>query len=136
MSGINKVVLVGRVGAEPDVKELQSGMLVNLRLATSEQWRDKSGERRERTDWHAVVIFNDKLAAIASKHVRKGDLVGIEGALQTRKWMDRDGNDRYVTEVVLQKFRGELHLLGSRGEALDPARTSETDNDLDDDIPF
>lgn len=115
---VNKVILVGNLGADPEVRRLSSGdPVVNLRIATSESWRDRqTGERRERTEWHSVVIFNDNLAKVAEQYLRKGSKVYIEGALQTRKWQDQNGNDRYTTEIVLQKFRGELHMLDSRGE--------------------
>ncbi len=115
---VNKVILVGNLGADPEIRRLNSGdPVVNLRIATSETWRDRqSGERRERTEWHNVVIFNDNLAKVAEQYLKKGAKVYIEGQLQTRKWTDQNGNDRYTTEVVLQKFRGELQMLDSRGE--------------------
>jgi single-strand DNA-binding protein len=118
MSGsVNKVILVGNLGADPEVRRMQDGRpVVNLRVATSESWRDKgSGERREKTEWHRVVIFNENLAKIAEQYLRKGSKVYIEGALQTRKWQDQSGQDKYSTEVVLQGFRGELTLLDGRG---------------------
>ncbi len=113
---VNKVILVGNLGADPEVRHTQNGdPIVNLRLATSETWKDKStGERRERTEWHRVVIFNDNLGKIAEQYLRKGSKVYVEGQLQTRKWQDQSGNDRYSTEVVLQRFRGELTMLDSR----------------------
>ena len=115
---VNKVILVGNLGADPEVRRLGSGdPVVNLRIATSESWRDKnSGERKEKTEWHSVVIFNDNLAKVAEQYLKKGMKVYLEGALQTRKWQDNTGNDRYSTEIVLQKFRGELQMLDSRGE--------------------
>ncbi len=115
---VNKVILVGNLGRDPEVRRLGSGEpVVNLRIATSENWRDKaSGERKERTEWHSVVIFNENLARIAEQYLRKGSTVYIEGQLQTRKWQDQSGQERYTTEVVLQRFRGELTLLGGRGE--------------------
>ena len=115
---VNKVILVGNLGADPEIRRLNSGdPVVNLRIATSETWRDKnSGERREKTEWHNVVIFNDNLAKVAEQYLKKGAKVYIEGQLQTRKWQDQQGQDRYTTEVVLQKFRGELQMLDSRGE--------------------
>ncbi|MGN8019375.1 single-stranded DNA-binding protein [Phyllobacterium sp. 22229] len=115
---VNKVILVGNLGADPEVRRLGSGdPVVNLRIATSESWRDKnSGERKEKTEWHSVVIFNDNLAKVAEQYLKKGMKVYLEGALQTRKWQDQTGNDRYSTEIVLQKFRGELQMLDSRGE--------------------
>ncbi len=114
---VNKVILVGNLGADPEVRRLNSGdMVVNLRIATSETWRDKtSGERREKTEWHQVVIFNDNLAKVAEQYLKKGMKVYIEGALQTRKW-EKDGVERYSTEIVLQKFRGELQMLDARGQ--------------------
>ncbi|WP_374832568.1 single-stranded DNA-binding protein [Daeguia caeni] len=115
---VNKVILIGNLGADPEVRRLNSGdMVVNLRIATSESWRDRqTGERRDRTEWHSVVIFNENLAKVADQYLRKGAKVYIEGALQTRKWQDQNGNDRYTTEIVLQKYRGELQMLDSRGE--------------------
>ena len=115
---VNKVILVGNLGADPEIRRLNSGdPVVNLRIATSETWRDKnSGERKERTEWHNVVIFNDSLAKVAEQYLKKGMKVYIEGALQTRKWQDQQGQDKYTTEVVLQKFRGELQMLDSRGQ--------------------
>lgn len=115
---VNKVILVGNLGADPEVRRLNSGdPVVNLRIATSENWRDKAtGERREKTEWHNVVIFNDNLAKVAENYLKKGSKVYVEGQLQTRKWQDRDGNDKYTTEVVLQRFRGELTMLDGRGE--------------------
>jgi len=114
---VNKVILVGNLGKDPDVRRLGSGdPVVNLRIATSESWRDKaSGERKERTEWHSVVIFNENLARIAEQYLKKGSKVYIEGQLQTRKWQDQSGQDRYSTEVVLQRYRGELTLLDGRG---------------------
>jgi len=115
---VNKVILVGNLGADPEVRRLNNGdPVVNLRIATGESWRDKStGERREKTEWHNVVIFNDNLAKVAENYLRKGSKIYVEGQLQTRKWQDRDGNDRYTTEVVLQRYRGELTMLDGRGE--------------------
>ena len=114
---VNKVILVGNLGRDPEVRRLNSGQpVVNLRLATSESWRDKNtGERQERTEWHNVVIFNENLAKIAEQYLKKGSKVYVEGQLQTRKWQDQSGQDKYTTEVVLQRFRGELTLLDSRG---------------------
>jgi single-strand DNA-binding protein len=115
---VNKVILVGNLGRDPEVRQTQDGNpIVNLSLATSENWRDKAtGERRERTEWHRVVIFNERLADVAQKYLRKGSKIYVEGQLQTRKWTDQDGRDRYSTEVVLQRFRGELTMLDSRGD--------------------
>jgi single-strand DNA-binding protein len=117
MAGVNKVILVGNLGADPEVRQLPSGEpVVNLRVATSESWRDKnSGERKEKTEWHRVVIFNENLAKVAEKYLRKGSKVYLEGALQTRKWTNKEGQEQYSTEVVLQKFRGELVMLDGRG---------------------
>ncbi|MBB6411065.1 single-stranded DNA-binding protein [Mesorhizobium sangaii] len=115
---VNKVILVGNLGADPEVRRLNSGEpVVNIRIATSESWRDKnSGERKEKTEWHNVVIFNDQLAKVAEQYLKKGMKVYVEGQLQTRKWQDQTGNDKYTTEVVLQKFRGELQMLDARGQ--------------------
>jgi len=113
---INKVILVGNLGADPEIRRTQDGRpIANLRLATSESWRDKSsGERRERTEWHRVVIFNEGLCKIAEQYLRKGSKVYLEGQLQTRKWQDQSGQDRYSTEVVLQGFNGNLTMLDGR----------------------
>jgi single-strand DNA-binding protein len=115
---VNKVILVGNLGRDPEIRTLNSGdRVANLRIATSETWRDRtSGERKERTEWHQVVIFNDNLVKVAESYLRKGSTVYIEGALQTRKYTDQSGAERYTTEVVLQKFRGELTMLGGRGD--------------------
>jgi single-strand DNA-binding protein len=114
---VNKVILVGNLGKDPEVRRLNSGEpVVNLRIATSENWRDKAtGERRERTEWHNVVIFNENLARVAEQYLKKGSKVYIEGQLQTRKWQDQSGQDKYTTEVVLQRYRGELALLDRAG---------------------
>lgn len=114
---VNKVILVGNLGRDPETRRLASGdPVVNLRLATSENWRDKaSGERREKTEWHSVVIYNENLARVAEQYLRKGSKVYIEGQLQTRKWTDQSGAEKYTTEVVLQRFRGEMTLLDGRG---------------------
>ena len=115
---VNKVILIGNLGRDPEVRSFQNGgKVVNLRIATSETWRDRNtGERKERTEWHSVAIFSEPLAKIAEQYLRKGSTVYIEGALETRKWQDQSGQDRYSTEVVLRQFRGELTLLGGRGE--------------------
>lgn len=115
---VNKVILVGNLGADPEIRSLGSGdRVANLRVATSETWRDRtSGERKERTEWHRVVIFNDNLVKVAENYLRKGSKVYIEGALQTRKWTDQSGQEKFSTEVVLQKFRGELTMLDGRGD--------------------
>ena len=160
---VNKVILVGNLGRDPEVRSTQDGnKIVNLSLATSERWKDKnSGEQRERTEWHRVVIFNENLGRIAEQYLRKGSTCYIEGQLQTRKWTDQQGVEKYSTEVVLQRFRGELTLLGGRadttsgmmdsggfgggevgydqtpktgGPASPPPMRSA--NDIDDDIPF
>jgi single-strand DNA-binding protein len=161
---VNKVILVGNLGRDPEVRRLNNGgQVVNLRLATSESWRDKtSGERQERTEWHSVVIYNENLAKIAEQYLKKGSKVYVEGQLQTRKWQDQSGVEKYTTEVVLQRFRGELTLLdragdnvGARDEGGDfgrsnamegaggrPARVAQRAGggslaeELDDEIPF
>ncbi len=155
---VNKVILIGNLGADPEARSLNSGgEVVNMRIATSEQWKDRDGNRQERTEWHNVVIFNENLGKVAKSYLRKGSKVYLEGQLQTRKWTDQSGNDRYSTEVVLQRFRGELVLLdsregagGGRGAfnedyadfAGTPARAQPRpqpaafDTDLDDDVPF
>ena len=113
---VNKVILVGNLGRDPEIRTLQSGSkVVNLSVATSETWNDRaSGERKERTEWHRVVIFNERLADVAEKYLRKGSKVYVEGALQTRKWTDQGGQEKYTTEVVLGTFRGELTMLDGR----------------------
>ena len=118
MSSVNKVILVGNLGADPESRSLQNGaQVVNMRVATSERWKDKqSGERKEKSEWHTVTIFNENLGKIATQYLRKGSKVYLEGQLQTRKWQDQSGQDRYSTEVVLQRFRGELVLLDSKGD--------------------
>ncbi|MGZ8363825.1 MAG: single-stranded DNA-binding protein [Caulobacteraceae bacterium] len=115
---VNKVILVGNLGKDPEIRSLNSGdRVANLSLATSETWRDKqSGERKEKTEWHRVVIFNDNLVKVAEQYLRKGSKVYIEGSIQTRKWADKDGVEKYSTEIVLQKFRGELTMLDGKGE--------------------
>ena len=117
MAGVNKVILVGNLGKDPETRRMPSGdPMVTFSIATSENWRDKaSGERKEKTEWHRIVIFNKNLAEVAEKYLRKGSKVYIEGQLQTRKWQDQSGQDRYSTEVVLQGFRGELTLLDRAG---------------------
>jgi single-strand DNA-binding protein len=151
---VNKVILVGNLGRDPEVRNLQDGSkVVHLSVATSERWKDRqSGENRERTEWHRVVIFNDRLGDVAERYLRKGSKVYLEGALQTRKWTGQDGQDRYTTEVVLQRFRGELTLLDGRagegysggpgGDSYEPdsgrgsQRSPGPGADLDDEIPF
>ena len=116
---VNKVILVGNLGRDPEVRMTQGNQkIVQLSIATSERWKDRqSGEMRDRTEWHRVVIFNENLADIAERYLRKGSSVYVEGQLQTRKWQDQSGQERYTTEVVLSRFRGELTLLGGRGES-------------------
>ena len=154
---VNKVILIGNLGRDPEIRSTQDGTRVaNLSVATSESWRDKtSGERRERTEWHRVVIFNDRLVDVIEKYLHKGSKVYLEGALQTRKWTDQSGQERYTTEVVLQRYRGELTMLDSRGgeaaggmaESSGEApshgsgaggggRSPAAGGDPDDDIPF
>ena len=115
---VNKVILVGNLGADPEIRSLNSGdRVANLRIATSETWRDKSsGERKEKTEWHRVVIFNDNLVKVAEQYLKKGSKVYIEGSIQTRKWTDQSGVEKFSTEIVLQKFRGELTMLDGRGD--------------------
>jgi single-strand DNA-binding protein len=115
---VNKVILIGNLGRDPEVRSFQNGgKVVNLRIATSESWRDRNtGERKERTEWHSVAIFNENIAKIAEQYLRKGSTVYIEGALETRKWQDQSGQDRYTTEIVIRPYRGELTLLGGRGD--------------------
>ncbi|HEX8840160.1 MAG TPA: single-stranded DNA-binding protein [Sphingomicrobium sp.] len=164
MAGVNKVILVGNLGADPESRSFSNGgEVVNLRIATSETWKDRDGNRQEKTEWHSVAIFNENLGRVAKNYLRKGSKVYVEGQLQTRKWQDQSGNDRYTTEIVLQKFRGELVLLDARegagagggrsafgGESYDefgggssaPSRPQSRpqpaafDTDLDDDVPF
>jgi single-strand DNA-binding protein len=114
---VNKVILVGNLGRDPEIRSTQDGTrIANLNLATSESWRDRvSGERKERTEWHRVVIFNERLVEIAEKYLRKGTKIYVEGALQTRKWTDQNSQERYSTEIVLQRFRGELTMLDGAG---------------------
>jgi single-strand DNA-binding protein len=155
---VNKVILIGNLGRDPEVRTTQDGTkVVNFTLATSETWNDRaSGERKERTEWHRVVIFNERLGEIAERYLRKGSKVYVEGSLQTRRWTDQSGQEKYTTEVVLSRFRGELTLLDSRGGEGAPSPSyrgpgGENDRpaagskggawdqpggDLDDDIPF
>ena len=154
MSGsVNKVTLVGNLGRDPEVRAMQNGdKIIQLSVATSDRWKDKStGEQRERTEWHRVVIFNDALGKIAEQYLKKGSTVYLEGQLQTRKWTDQQsGQEKYTTEVVLQRYRGELTLLGSRldNQISNDQQNAEIDqsnqismsddiaSDLDDEIPF
>ena len=149
---VNKVILVGNLGRDPEIRSFQNGgRVANLSVATSENWRDKAtGERKERTEWHRVAIFNDRLVEVAEKYLKKGAKVYLEGQLETRKWTDQSGQEKYTTEVVLQRFRGELTMLDGRGGA--PADAGDGGEpamgggggrsggggggDLDDDIPF
>lgn len=119
---LNRVMLIGNLGADPEVRSLTNGnKVVNLSIATSESWKDKNtGEKKERTEWHRVVIWNEGLAGVAEKYLSKGDKVYLEGELQTRKWQDQEGNDRYSTEVVLTGFGGSLVMLSTKGGASDP----------------
>ena len=156
---VNKVILVGNLGRDPEVRTTQDGgKIVNLSIATSERWKDRnSGEQREKTEWHRVVIFNENLARVAESYLRKGSNVYIEGQLQTRKWTDQQGVEKYTTEVVLQRYRGELTMLGGRDSSSAPAMGMDDGfgsapsaapagnlpeppmaggSDLDDDIPF
>jgi single-strand DNA-binding protein len=143
MASVNKAILVGHLGKDPEIRATNNGdKIANLSVATSESWRDKvSGERKDKTEWHKVVIFNEGLAKVAENYLRKGSKVYLEGALQTRKWTDKDGVEKYSTEIVLQKYRGELVLLDSKGDSdathSRADRPAETFNaDLDDEIPF
>jgi single-strand DNA-binding protein len=143
MAGVNKVILLGRLGADPEVKHTQSGTAIcNMRIATSESWRDKqSGERREKTEWHSAVIFNEALVKVAEQYLRKGSQVYVEGQLQTRKWQDNSGNDRYSTEVVLKQYGGVLQMIGGKSEGGGEGRAkagapASGSKDLDDEIPF
>ncbi|HLO22369.1 MAG TPA: single-stranded DNA-binding protein [Methyloceanibacter sp.] len=155
---VNKVILVGNLGADPEVRQTQDGRpIVNLRVATSDSWRDKgTGERREKTEWHRVVIFNEGLCRIAEQYLKKGSKVYLEGSLQTRKWQDQSGQDRYSTEVVLQGFNSALTMLDARGGGGEERQSSggdfgrtgafsgggggknsgAFDKELDDEIPF
>lgn len=143
MSGsVNKVILIGNVGADPEIRRTQSGAsIANLRIATSEQWRDKqSGEKREKTEWHTVVVFSEGLCKVVEQYVKKGSKLYIEGTLQTRKWQDQSGNDRYSTEVVLQGFNAILTLLDtphrSESEGRQPERSTSVREELADEIPY
>lgn len=138
---VNKVILVGNLGADPEIRHTNDGRpIANLRLATSESWRDKNtGERREKTEWHRVVIFNEGLAKIAEQYLRKGSKVYVEGSLQTRKWEDQSGQERYTTEVVLQGFNSTLKMLDDRKQKpIDPQAPlgGSMAKELDDEIPF
>ena len=161
MSSVNKATILGRLGAEPEVRSLNNGSkVVNLRIATSESWKDKdTGERKEKTEWHQVVIFNEGIAGIAEQYLKKGSQVYIEGKLQTRSWEDQSGQKKYTTEIVLQRYQGELVLLGgndaNEGQSDRPASSEDRQTtsqeysaakdggkpanfsqDMDDEIPF
>jgi single-strand DNA-binding protein len=152
MSSLNKVTLIGRLGKDPETRNFQNGgKVVNFSVATSERYKDRDGNQQEKTEWHNVAIFNEKLSEIAEKYLRKGAQVYLEGQLQTRKWQDQSGQDRYSTEVVLPRFGGAIALLGGRGDgggdagasdapSRDAPRRSLAENrandDLDDEIPF
>jgi len=156
---VNKVILVGNLGADPEARAMQNGdRLVNMRVATSESWKYQKGNRKEKTEWHQVVIWNQALAKVAEAYLKKGSKVYVEGQIQTRKWTDQSGAERYSTEIVLNKFRGELTLLGGgveKGDGSAPAASvadsrakrtvpaagagysrGATGGDLDDEIPF
>jgi single-strand DNA-binding protein len=135
MNGVNKVILVGHLGRDPEVRTSQLGKIVQLSLATSERWKDRmSGETKERTEWHRVVIFDEKIGEIAEKYLRKGSLVYLEGELRTRQWSDQSGQARQTTEIVVQRYRGTIRLLGDR--RAETATVVTTQEALDDDIPF
>lgn len=140
MSGsVNKVILVGNLGRDPEIRTTQNGTKVgNFTLATSERWKDRnSGEMQERTEWHTVVIWNEHLVSVADKYLHKGSKVYLEGQLQTRKWTDQQGNDRYTTEIVLNPYRGELQMLGSKPNGEQNAGQQEPDEEpIDDEIPW
>ena len=135
---VNKVILIGNVGKDPEVRTLGSGdRVANLRLATTETWRDKaSGERKEKTEWHSVVIFNDQIVKVVEAYVKKGSSVYVEGQLQTRKWTDKDGQERYSTEVAIQRFNGQLTLLGGKGEGGASTPNLAPAEALDDEVPW
>jgi single-strand DNA-binding protein len=135
MSSLNKVQLIGNLGADPEARSMSNGgEVVNLRVATSESWKDRDSNRQERTEWHQVVIFNENLGKVAKSYLKKGSKVYLEGQLQTRKWQDQSGNDKFTTEVVLQRFRGELVLLDAK-QANNQAEPAY-DGDLEDSVPF
>ncbi|MDQ0318959.1 single-strand DNA-binding protein [Pararhizobium capsulatum DSM 1112] len=155
VGSVNKVILIGNLGADPEIRHTQDGRpIANLNIATSESWRDRnSGERKEKTEWHRVVIFNEGLCKVAEQYLKKGATVYVEGQLQTRKWQDKDGHDRYSTEIVLQGFNSTLTMLGGRGDTGSGIDESDYTNDsrtswtgaggassgsfqIDDDIPF
>lgn len=140
---VNKAIILGNVGRDPEIKTLKSGEKVaNFSIATSESWKDKAtGERREKTDWHNIVVFNPNIVGVVEKYVRKGSKVYVEGAIKTREYEDRDGNKRRTTEIVIENFRGNLSLEGGKSEAGSDDSASATNSaplneQLDDDIPF
>lgn len=145
MSSLNKVMLIGRLGKDPEVRYTQGGDAVaNITLATSESWKDKSGTKQEKTEWHKVVVFG-KLAEICAEYLKKGQLTYFEGSLQTRKWQDKEGNDKYTTEIKVDSFSGKMQMLGGKkdeeNEDADPparatAAKTKADAQVDDDIPF
>jgi single-strand DNA-binding protein len=145
MSSVNKVILIGNVGKDPEIRSTQDGRgIANLSIATSESWKDKNtGERKEKTEWHRVVVFNDNLVNVIKNYVKKGSKLYVEGTLQTRKWTDKDGAEKYATEVVLQGFSGQLTLLdgkressGTAHEATQAPAQQTVSQILDDEIPF
>ena len=138
---VNKVIIIGNLGADPEIRTFQNGgKVANLRIATSESWKDKSGERQERTQWHTVAIFAEPLVNLAEKYLKKGSKVYIEGQLETRKWQDQSGADKYATEVVLRPFRSELTMLDGKPEGgqrhNDPVMQAPPSYGMDDDLPF
>jgi single-strand DNA-binding protein len=140
---VNKVILIGNLGKDPEIRSMQDGKtIVNFSIATSENWKDKSsGESREKTEWHRVVIFNEHLAKVAQNYLKKGSKVYLEGQLQTRKWTDQSGVEKYTTEVVLQRFKGELTMLDGRseervGNQVQNKTEAPPSNNMDDEIPF
>ena len=135
---VNRVFLIGNLGNDPEIRRTQDGKpIANLRIATSETWRDKStGERKEKTEWHTVVIFSEPICKVAEQYLRKGSKVYIEGGLQTRKWTDNDGKDRYSTEVVIQAFGGALTMLDGKSDNSPPSRLAGKGDDMNGDAPF
>lgn len=154
MSSLNKAMLIGRLGRDPEIRHTQDGKpIANFSIATSEKWKTKQGEAQERTEWHTIVIFNENLARLAEKYLVKGSQVYIEGVIRTRKWTDKDGNDRYSTEIVLDSFSGNMRFLGSKQEgtadqapaaagasaskgAKPKSKPEPQPDELDDEVPF
>lgn len=134
MASVNKVILIGNLGRDPEIRSTQDGQkIAQLSLATSESWKDKSsGERKEKSEWHRIVIFNERLCDVAEKYLKKGSKVYVEGSLATRKWTDKDGVEKYSTEVVLSKFKGDIVMLDGKSEKREPGQ----DDDDGDRIPF